>query len=820
MPDIQSIEQFKQQLNSIGDEPAILAERGEQIENIEPPEEGLPADLDELLGGAAEDVGEAEEAEEAEEPEEAEEIPDFEEVEEEPAEKAGEAVEAEETEEPEAEEELELEPEGEPEPEEEFESFDSSELGTAEELDSLPDDFQFGLPEEGEPGEGVEEQAGEEAEELPDFEELGEEEAGEAAGEEPEEFGELGEEDFDLGIPEEPAEEEFETGEAPAADFGEEEEEGEEEEAGEATAEETETEEGEEFGELGELEETGLDDEDFSFDEFSLEGIGDEFGITSEEGAEELAPFAAEESETTEEAEEAIEEAEAAELSLSDQDFLAVKRTLAGLPRNLKLAIEELVGEEELGGERLSKLTTMLIEGESPKALAAYVGRITGKTINIPRGYERKSTRELEEEQQTFGYFFRTRIFPVLRTVLILAVIGVLLFVLGRRFIYAPIMAKNLYEEGYEYLLQEEPERAESRFVRATERWARPHGRTRLMRKWYYRYAQGYTDTRQYDFAEHKYLQIISGMSLLNEVLPEGGPSVDPDIAWRKITERYANVPPELNQAHPDHQQFLRNPAGWFPPFSWDRLPFIELGRLESRYLAKYDSAESLFTAVLEEDYTDYDGLILSGDNYLRWARSYPADTQTALEKYDQARRSYAELYSRHGGSSKGYEIQHRLLYYFISADRETDGTTGDLDYFSSILGIAGAMTSDSSWPINPFLVALTADYFFDAGSPQDMNELLTAALNRRSVLDQAPELHYELARYYGFFEEPERERSTLQNALSRLEQEEQQRKEGREPLWLTDAHRSFPFREERRSLVAEADVLVRNRLGEIAYGD
>ena len=49
MPSLQEVEQFKSILNELGDEPEILAERDEEIEDVPPPEQGLPEGLSELL---------------------------------------------------------------------------------------------------------------------------------------------------------------------------------------------------------------------------------------------------------------------------------------------------------------------------------------------------------------------------------------------------------------------------------------------------------------------------------------------------------------------------------------------------------------------------------------------------------------------------------------------------------------------------------------------------------------------------------------------------------------------------------------------------
>ena len=55
MPRIEDIEQFVSTLNSLGDEPAILAERGESIEPVAVPDAGLSDDLKDLFGDLGND---------------------------------------------------------------------------------------------------------------------------------------------------------------------------------------------------------------------------------------------------------------------------------------------------------------------------------------------------------------------------------------------------------------------------------------------------------------------------------------------------------------------------------------------------------------------------------------------------------------------------------------------------------------------------------------------------------------------------------------------------------------------------------------------
>ena len=61
MPELQDIELFKSKINSLGNEEQVLAERGEKIADVPPPEQGVPDDISALLNDIADTTGPSEE---------------------------------------------------------------------------------------------------------------------------------------------------------------------------------------------------------------------------------------------------------------------------------------------------------------------------------------------------------------------------------------------------------------------------------------------------------------------------------------------------------------------------------------------------------------------------------------------------------------------------------------------------------------------------------------------------------------------------------------------------------------------------------------
>ncbi|WP_455382958.1 periplasmic-type flagellar collar protein FlcA, partial [Salinispira pacifica] len=187
---------------------------------------------------------------------------------------------------------------------------------------------------------------------------------------------------------------------------------------------------------LESAEEEGVD-EDLDVDEFNLGDFGAEFGVLERVGAAEA--------ESEEDLNPAISIGPAAErggvappgeISLSDKEFDALKRTLQTLPLNLKISVEEIIGEGKGSHEQLDRLIQMLVRPTPIQDIASLAGRILGKRIVIPRGYEKRSGVAFEAERRSFAYQFRENILPILRVFVLATGVLALLVFLGYRYIY------------------------------------------------------------------------------------------------------------------------------------------------------------------------------------------------------------------------------------------------------------------------------------------------------------------------------------------------------------------------------------------------
>ncbi len=314
----------------------------------------------------------------------------------------------------------------------------------------------------------------------------------------------------------------------------------------------------EDFGNL-----EALEDEGFNLD---FEELGEHFGIAGEEV--EAEPVVAGEAEAG-----GVEDLHAGEedYEIADDEFEAVKQTLNTLPRNLKLAIEELIGEKGLSGDRLRSLVALLISGASAKEIAALVSRITGKKIEIPAGYERKTGEEFEAVRGTFSYAFRQNILPMLRIFIPAVLAALLLIWVGVRFVYKPIKAWTLYKTGYEEIAEERFDSANSYFDHAYS--------IHQVKKWFYEYAEGFIEEKKYRYAEEKYQQLLDD--------------------------------------YPEEREGRLN-----------------LARLQGMNLGKYEEAEKQLGILLSEDRYDRGALLLSGDMYMQWAITAPEHYEDARLAY------------------------------------------------------------------------------------------------------------------------------------------------------------------------------------------
>ncbi|MDR0495544.1 MAG: tetratricopeptide repeat protein [Treponema sp.] len=267
------------------------------------------------------------------------------------------------------------------------------------------------------------------------------------------------------------------------------------------------------------------------------------------------------------------------EIQLSDDEFEGLQESLSRYPLNLRVACEEIIVEQAVDPKQMSELIEHLVWGATAKETAVVASHILGKTITVPKAFQKSSGAALEAEKQSFAYIFVHNFLPVLRTFMFIAVVAASLFYLVYKFIYIPNKAETLYRMGYERIFDGE-------YQRANERFSEAFGIHRK-KNWFYKYAEAFRDERQYLYAEQKYDELL----------------------------RY----------------YLRDKKG-----------VLDYAALETYYLRNYAKADSILrNQLLDYAPNDFDGLLAAGDNCLMWGDVEPSKYEEAryyyarlLEKY------------------------------------------------------------------------------------------------------------------------------------------------------------------------------------------
>jgi len=250
------------------------------------------------------------------------------------------------------------------------------------------------------------------------------------------------------------------------------------------------------------------------------------------------------------------------EIALSQGDLNKLIHTLSAFPLNLRIACEEIIAEQVILPQQLSKLLHLLVSGAPIKDTAAHVELITGKPVVIPKSFQKSTGAALEAEQASFSYIFVHNFLPVLRLFAFIIALGASVIYLSYKFIYVPLRAESIYKRGYERIPAGELQRANDLFQQAFDLHPK--------KKWFYAYAEEFRDRRHYMYAEGKY------------------------------------------------DELLRH-------YPRDKKGVLDYAALQTYYLLNYEKANRLLQReLIDFAPNDFQGLLAAGDNFLAWADSDP----------------------------------------------------------------------------------------------------------------------------------------------------------------------------------------------------
>lgn len=294
----------------------------------------------------------------------------------------------------------------------------------------------------------------------------------------------------------------------------------------------------------------------------------------------------------------ASERANRQRFELTDSEYEKFKKNLATYPLNLRIALEDMVVKNEFKDAAVYEVLQKVVKRVSARQLAGHLEKMLGITIDIPRDFERRTAAQYAEYKNSFEYKLKNKIIPFALLGVCACFVFFLLFLFAKNVVYIPLRAELLYKEGYALLEEELYPQAELRFSEAVS--------FKPKKRWFFEYARGYRERRQYDRARTTYERLL---------------------------------------AYFDH----------------DLKAGLEYAGMEANELANYEEAVNILKRdVLDYHINDKDGLLMLGDVYLEWA------TEQDPSKFEDARSTYASLMQLYGNTDL---YLSRMLRYFIRID-------------------------------------------------------------------------------------------------------------------------------------------------------
>ncbi len=284
--------------------------------------------------------------------------------------------------------------------------------------------------------------------------------------------------------------------------------------------------------------------------------------------------------------------------TLSDAQYKVFLQNLSEYPLNVRLAFEDFIVQDEFTDDAEFEIIEKILNKAPARQVAGMLEKMLDTSIPIPRDFEHRTAAEYEAYKKSLSYQLRNKIIPGILLGIVLMIVGWGLFKFTVNCIYRPLKANSLYKQGYELLEADEYPQAEMKFDEAASK--------RINKKWFFKYARGYREHKQYQRAGKMYQNIL----------------------------RY---------------------------FKHNKQAGLEYADMELNDLANYERAEEIIRReVLDYHINDPDGILKLGDVFLEWG------TEKDPEKLELARQQYATLIQLYKPNDL---YLSRMMRYFIRTD-------------------------------------------------------------------------------------------------------------------------------------------------------
>ena len=284
--------------------------------------------------------------------------------------------------------------------------------------------------------------------------------------------------------------------------------------------------------------------------------------------------------------------------TLSDSQYKKFLKNLSEYPLNVRLAFEDLIVQDEFTDDAEFEVIEKILNKAPARQVASMLEKMLDTSIPVPRDFEHRTAEEYEAYKKSLSYQLRNKIIPGLILGVAVLLVGWGIFNFSKNCIYKPLKANKLYKQGYALLQADEYPQSEMRFEEAVS--------YRISKKWFFNYARGYREHKQYQRAGAMYQRILN--------------------------------------------YFKHNKAAG-----------LEYADMELNDLANYEKAEEIVRRqVLDYHINDADGILKLGDIFLEWG------TEKDPAKLENAREQYATLIQLYKANDL---YLSRMMRYFIRTD-------------------------------------------------------------------------------------------------------------------------------------------------------
>ena len=284
--------------------------------------------------------------------------------------------------------------------------------------------------------------------------------------------------------------------------------------------------------------------------------------------------------------------------TLSDEQYKQFLKNLNEYPLNVRLAFEDLIVQDEFTDDAEFEIIEKILKKAPARQVAATLEKMLDISIPVPRDFEHRTAEEYEAYKKSLSYQLRNKVLPGILMTALLLLVSWGLFNFTKNCIYIPAKASKLYKQGYALLQADEYVQSQIKFDEAAT--------YQLKKKWFFNFARGYREHKQYQRAADIYGKILIY-------------------------------------------------------FNHDKTAGLEYAGMELYDLANYERAEEITRReVLDYHVNDADGILMLGDVFLEWG------TEKDPEKLSLAKEQYMQLIQLYKPNDL---YNSRLMRYYMRSD-------------------------------------------------------------------------------------------------------------------------------------------------------